>query len=358
MSLWCDKYRPSSLNKLDFNKDQAAELKNLVQSSDFPHLLVYGPSGAGKKTRIHCILRELFSSSVDKLRIEHKTFETPSKRKIEVRVVCSNFHTEVNPSDYGIYDRVALLELVKDAANMSVLSTEKASFTVFVITEADKLTQDAQQGLRRTMETARHCRFILTGETSSPIIPAIKSRCLSIRVPSPSIEEIAGVVSTVCRKENFSIDYEEAVNIAKNCDRNLRRALLMAETMKATSSKRILQPQWLSFTQKMADKILKNLTPKGLEEARIDYFELQAHLIPPELIFRHLLDSLIVKLKPAMQMKTIKLAAYFEHKMRLGSKAVIHFEAFVAHFMCALKAYQEGQSGGDVDMKEEHLLTY
>ena len=45
-----------------------------VQSSDFPHLLVYGPSGAGKKTRIMCILRELYGSGVEKLRIEHMTF--------------------------------------------------------------------------------------------------------------------------------------------------------------------------------------------------------------------------------------------------------------------------------------------
>ena len=62
-------------------------------------MLIYGPSGAGKKTRIRAVLRELFGSNVDKLRMENHQFETPSKRKIEVRTVASNYHIEVNPSD-------------------------------------------------------------------------------------------------------------------------------------------------------------------------------------------------------------------------------------------------------------------
>lgn len=59
MSLWVDKYRPHDLPSLTYHKEQAANLSSLVQRDDFPHLLVYGPSGAGKKTRVRCILREL-----------------------------------------------------------------------------------------------------------------------------------------------------------------------------------------------------------------------------------------------------------------------------------------------------------
>ena len=37
-------------------------------SGDFPHMLFYGPSGAGKKTRIACTLRQLFGVGVEKVR--------------------------------------------------------------------------------------------------------------------------------------------------------------------------------------------------------------------------------------------------------------------------------------------------
>ncbi len=68
-----------------------------VQSGDFPHLLVYGPSGAGKKTRIMCMLRELYGAGVEKLRIEHHSFTTPSKKKLDISTVASNYHIELNP---------------------------------------------------------------------------------------------------------------------------------------------------------------------------------------------------------------------------------------------------------------------
>ncbi len=67
-----------------------------VSSGDFPHLLISGPAGAGKRTRTVCLLRELYGPGAERLRIEHQTFETPSKKKVEITTVASNYHIEAS----------------------------------------------------------------------------------------------------------------------------------------------------------------------------------------------------------------------------------------------------------------------
>jgi replication factor C subunit 3/5 len=60
---------------------------------------------------------------VEKLRIEREEFETPSKKKIEMSTIASNFHIEVNPSDAGIYDRIVVQELIKTVAQTNQLDS-------------------------------------------------------------------------------------------------------------------------------------------------------------------------------------------------------------------------------------------
>jgi replication factor C subunit 3/5 len=119
-------------------------------------------------------------------------------------------------SDVGIYDRVVIQELIKTIAQTKQInSSEQRSFKgetrttivenqyytdnslvvidclVIVIVEVDKLTRDAQHGLRRTMEKyVGSCRLILCCNSTSRVIPAIRSRCLAIRVAAPTIDEV------------------------------------------------------------------------------------------------------------------------------------------------------------------------
>uniref|UniRef100_A0A3B1IXI9 Replication factor C subunit 3 n=1 Tax=Astyanax mexicanus TaxID=7994 RepID=A0A3B1IXI9_ASTMX len=315
MSLWVDKYRPTSLAKLDYHKDQANQLKNLVQCGDFPHLLVYGPSGAGKKTRIMCLLRELYGAGVEKLRIEHQSIVAPSKKKIEINTIASNYHLEVNPSDAGNSDRVVIQELIKTVAqSQQIQSSTQREFKVVLLTEVDRLTKDAQHALRRTMEKYMStCRLILCCNSTSKVISPIRSRCLAVRVPLPSIEEVCSVLAGVCRKEGLLLPAELAKHIAEKSGRNLRKALLMCEACRV----------------------------QQLLEVRARLYELLTHCIPPEIIMKGLVSELLSNCDGHLKAEVAQMAAYYEHRLQMGNKAIYHLEAFVAKFMAIYKKFME-----------------
>ncbi|TPX31741.1 hypothetical protein SmJEL517_g05020 [Synchytrium microbalum] len=338
--LWVDKHRPSTLDKLDYHKALSEQLKALASAGDLPHLLVYGPSGAGKKTRIMAILREVFGTAVEKIKTDVKVFTTPSNVKKEIHIVSSNYHIELTPSDVGIYDRVIIQDLLKDIGQtQQVDQNAKRAFKVVIINEADTLSRDAQAGLRRTMEKYMgNLRIIMCCNSTSKIISPIRSRCLLVRVPAPSVEEMMTGLQRVAHKESVKLPEAFARKLAEEADGNMRKAVLMLEAAKVqqypfTDDQIVTKPDWEEFTANVARAILREQTPAQLLVVRNYLYELLTHMIPPDIIIRTLALNLVKDVSEEMKGNIVELAAQYEHQIRLGSKPIIHLEAFVAKFM-------------------------
>ncbi|XP_063702225.1 replication factor C subunit 3 [Culicoides brevitarsis] len=356
MALWVDKYRPKSLAKLDYHKEQAQMLINLCKQGDFPHLMFYGPSGAGKKTRIMCLLQELYGSGVEKLRNETMQFTTPSNKKIEIMSVGSNYHIEINPSDVGIYDRVVVTEMIKQIAQTQQIDpTGQREFKTIVLSEVDELTKDAQHALRRTMEKyVATCRLILCVNSTSRVIPAVKSRCLAIRVAAPTISDITGILEFVCRKENLQLPAELATRIAEKSERNLRRAILMLQACKVqqypfTNTQTIPELDWQTYLKETASQILLEQSPEKLAQVRERLYELIGQGVPPDMIFKGLVQYLTESCDMTIKARTIKNASLYEYRMTQGSKHIFHLEAFVAQFMSIYKGFMQQMSVMDFE---------
>ena len=173
--LLADKTRPKSLEKLDFHDDITRRLANLASRPDMPHLLFYGPPGGGfidhflhfghhfwcrifhlnfpefsvgKKTRIMCLLRAIYGSGVERLKLETKSFKTPSNKTIEISMMGSNYHLgfcfcfihfffiyltyiyillECCPSDAKNNDVLVIQEVIKEIAGSGLIQTSSNS---------------------------------------------------------------------------------------------------------------------------------------------------------------------------------------------------------------------------------------
>ena len=161
-ALWMDKYKPKRLDDLTFHPNQTELLKSLSENNEFPHLIFYGPDGAGKKTRVHCFLSKVYGDGIYKMNTVNKELKLKSK-SISYMVTSSNYHLEFCPSDVGNNDKFIISNVIKETSSFAQLDTEsQKNFKVIVLLEADKMTKEAQSALRRTMEKySEYCRIIM-----------------------------------------------------------------------------------------------------------------------------------------------------------------------------------------------------
>ncbi len=329
------------------NNQRGTSLSGMAADGEIPHLLFHGPAGAGKKTRIACVLRAMYGPSADKLRLDHRTFKAPSGRAIEVNMISSNFHIEISPGQAGIYDRYVVGEVIKEiASNVSLhASSHKIPFKVVVLNEVDQMSKQAQAGLRRTMEMYTGvCRLILNCSNQSKVIDPLRSRCLGIRVSSPSHDEISNVLQAVGKKENVVVPPQLAVSIARDSGRNLRRAILMLEACKVqngtlTPTTQVRKTDWEEYISQLAQDITQEQSPQRLLVAREKLYELLINCIPASVILKTLSVELMKNCDDELKHEIVEWAAFYDHRLHGGSKEIFHLEAFVAKYMAIYKQY-------------------
>lgn len=106
-----------------------------------------------------------------------------------------------------------------------------------------------------------------------------------------------------------------------------------------TSNQAISPMDWEEYVYEIASDIMKEQSPKRLFQVRGKIYELLINCIPPEIVLKRLLFELLKKLDAELKHEVCHWAAYYEHRMRLGQKAIFHIEAFVAKFMSIYKGF-------------------
>src|SRR6056297_2559611 len=184
--IWTEKYRPEKFSEVVGQEEIVKRVQPLTDSMNIPHLLFAGPAGTGKSTMALIIVKELFGKD------------------------WKENYLELNASDERGINVVR--EKVKDFARTK--SIGNVSFKVIFLDEADALTPEAQQALRRTMENySNTCRFILSCNYSSKIIDPIQSRCAVFRFKLLEKKDIEKYLVNIAEKENLSIKPEAIEHI-------------------------------------------------------------------------------------------------------------------------------------------------
>lgn len=68
-------------------------------------------------------------------------------------------------------------------------------------------------------------------------------------------------------------------------------------------------------------------------------YELLVNCIPATIILKTLVTELLKNLDDSIRCEIIHWAAFYEHRIALGSKEIFHLEAFIAKYMSIYKRY-------------------
>ena len=259
------------------------------------------------------------------------------------------YHLEITPSDVGNYDRVVIQELLKEVAQTQQVDLNaRQRFKVVVINEADGLSRDAQAALRRTMEKySNNVRLILVANSTAGIIAPIRSRTLLVRVAAPTEAEICTALEVAGKRENWKLIPALNARVAKESKRNLRRALLMFEAVYAqhpspNENTPIPPPDWEVLITEISKDIIRERSPQMILTVRAKLYDLLTHCIPATMVIKTLCWKLCEGVDEVLKAETVKWAAFYEHRIRQGSKVIFHLEAFVAKFMRIFESYLMG----------------
>ena len=307
--IWTEKYRPNKFTELVGQEDIIKKVQALTGSLNIPHLLFAGPAGTGKSTLALIIVKELFG---DHWRENYLELNASDERGINV-----------------------VREKVKNFARTR--SFGNVPFKIIFLDEADALTPEAQQALRRTMENySQTCRFILSCNYSSKIIDPIQSRCAIFRFKLLEKKDIEKIIRKIETAESLQVKPEAIEIIYEGSEGDCRRCINILQSTASISP--IISPELVST-------IISNAKPKDILVV-LDYaisgdFQKAREKLLKESISGQDVVKAIQKeiwnlpVEPELKVKLTEKTGEAEFRIVEGSDPFIQLQALLASFVLA-----------------------
>ncbi len=311
--IWTEKYRPDKFAEVVGQHEIIKRVQSLVQSLNIPHMLFAGPAGTGKSTLALTVVKSLFG---DKWRENYLELNASDERGIEV-----------------------VRQKVKDFARTKAL--ENIPFKVIFLDEADALTREAQQALRRTMENYTNtCRFVLSCNYSSNIIDPIQSRCVIFRFKLLEKKDIAEIIKKISLVENLKIADNAYESLYEASEGDCRRAINL---LQATAS---ISPD---ITAEMINMIASTAKPAGVRIA-LDYALAGDFLNARDKLLEVMLKESVsgtdvikaiqkeiwnLQIEPEIKVRLTEKTGESEFRMTEGSDEFVQLQALLASFVLA-----------------------
>lgn len=305
---WTEKYRPMKLKEIVGQDSIVERFEAYVKVGSMPHLLFAGPAGSGKTTAALCIAREIFGD-------------------------IKNDFLELNASDERGIDVVRTK--IKDFARTRSIVGD---FKIIFLDEADALTPEAQNALRRTMENyTQTCRFILSCNYSSKIIEPIQSRCAIFRFKRISRDAIRKRLKEILEKEKVKFTDEGLHAVIYLSEGDMRQAVNLLQSTATLGE--VNEDNVYSIASRARPDEIKNLIELAIAgkflDARnlLDKLLLDYGMSGEDILLQMNKEVFNLKIDDAVRIKIIDLVGESNFTLVEGANERIQLEALLARII-------------------------
>jgi replication factor C small subunit len=311
--IWTEKYRPSTFFDLVGQDEIVKRVQALTNSLNIPHLLFAGPAGTGKSTLALITVKELYKDT------------------------WKENYLELNASDErGIQ---VVREKVKNFARTKSLGN--VPFKIIFLDEADALTPEAQQALRRTMENySSTCRFIMSCNYSSKIIDPIQSRCAVFRFKMLEKKDIERIILRIAENERLTINPDALEILYEGSEGDCRKSINILQST-ASISPLInveLVSTMISNTKPKDIRIVLDYALSGdFQRSREKLFDimLKESVSGDDVIKTMQKEIWNLPVEPTVKIKLTEKTGEAEFRIVEGSDPFIQLQALLASFVLA-----------------------
>lgn len=323
-------YRPKNINQLSFNNDLTNKLKNI----GLQNYIIYGNSGSGKLTRVYCHLANIFGNSVNNTKLQ--TYNLT--KSVEVTYKSSNYHTEINPSNYGTNDKNIICDFIGELAQMPNIITN--GLKVFIIKDADKLSHKAQVAMKTIIEsTYRTARYIFTCTNLNKIILPLQSRFILLRNPLPSNNVIIDILKSIANECGIKTS-TRAINIIINTGIkftnaiNLNHIINIFQLSYITGKYIRYDTNFTKYADELINLIDKKVTPDNIDKIREIIYIIYVSNVNMTNILKYITYYYINTISNDIyKYKIIDFGAKYETLMHKGNKEPLYLETFILNII-------------------------
>ena len=203
---WVELWRPTKIMDIILDPINKDIMNNIIKTSYFPNLLIYGPPGVGKTSSVIALVNEYQ---------EKHNYKTKS-------LVIQNNASE----DRGVD---IIRNQISQFVNSKPLFNEGMKF--IILDEADYMTKNAQQALRYLLqEYSSHVRFCLICNYISRIDDGLQNEFLKLRFNQLPEKDIHQFLIHISKEENLNISEEIIISIQKLYKSDIRSMINFMQT--------------------------------------------------------------------------------------------------------------------------------